>query len=450
MSAGVEFHGEVIEADFITTAVEWLAERPLVDPAPRPGFNCAILNPPYRKLHSQSDARRALATVGIETSNLYTAFLWLTMRLLGKDGERIAITPRSFCNGPYFRVFREAFLTKMTLRRIHVFESRKIAFKDADVLQENVVFQAIKNKQWDRAVISSSESVDDVDVLDREVTQAELVSQPGSVIHIVPDDLGTRFAQRVNEFTTTLADLPLEVSTGRVVDFRVRDALTFEGNGQTVPLIYPLHLVGGFVSWPKPGKKPDYLRVEAATEDLLVPPGNYVLVKRFSAKEEKRRVTAAVCDPARLPDADYAFENHLNYFHRKGQPLSADLAKGLAAYLNSTLVDAYFRQFSGHTQVNAADLRGLRYPDAATLVRIGRRIGASFPDQQQVDAILSEETNMAGDDPVKVKQRVDEALEVLAALGLPNAQRNERSALTLLALLDLEPTQPWDKKTGLS
>lgn len=36
------------------------------------------------------------------------------------------------------------------------------------------------------------------------------------------------------------------------------------------------------------------------------------------------------------------------------------------------------------------------------------------------------------------------ALQILADLGLPRAQQNERSALTLLALLDLKPGQAWD------
>jgi diadenosine tetraphosphatase ApaH/serine/threonine PP2A family protein phosphatase len=39
--------------------------------------------------------------------------------------------------------------------------------------------------------------------------------------------------------------------------------------------------------------------------------------------------------------------------------------------------------------------------------------------------------------------RVEEALQVLTDLGLPRAQRNERSALTLLALLDLRPGSKW-------
>ena len=65
------------------------------------------------------------------------------------------------------------------------------------------------------------------------------------------------------------------------------------------------------------------------TESLLVPAGSYVLVKRFSAKEEKRRVAAAVCDPARLPGDDYGFENHLNYFHRRGNGLPGSVRKGV-------------------------------------------------------------------------------------------------------------------------
>ena len=47
----------------------------------------------------------------------------------------------------------------------------------------------------------------------------------------------------------------------------------------------------------------------------------------------------------------------LNVLHRENAGLSEDLAKGLAVFLNSTAIDAYFRQFSGHTQVNAGDLQ---------------------------------------------------------------------------------------------
>jgi hypothetical protein len=40
-------------------------------------------------------------------------------------------------------------------------------------------------------------------------------------------------------------------------------------------------------------------------------------------------------------------------------------------------------------------------------------------------------------------RRIAEAQEILTALGLPAEQRNERAALTLLALLDLPPRKPW-------
>ncbi|MBI3836857.1 MAG: Eco57I restriction-modification methylase domain-containing protein [Planctomycetia bacterium] len=446
--AGIGFSADVIQGDFIRAGVEMLADRRLLE-SDRKEFACAILNPPYRKINSQSDTRRILRAVGIETSNLYAAFLWLVFRLLKTNGEMIAITPRSFCNGPYFRPFRQAFLREMTIDRIHVFESRKTAFKDADVLQENVIFRAVKNKQSRQAEISSSTGPNDPNIFSRAVSQTELVhpNDPDSVVYIVPDELGTRFAEQAKNFPATLGDLRIQVSTGRVVDFRCKDAIAFESNGRTVPLIYPIHFERGFIVWPKRGKKPNYLKVEPETQSLLVPEGVYVLVKRFSAKEERRRVAAAVCDPDRLPRSPYGFENHLNYFHRKGGGLSASLAKGLAAYLNSTLVDSFFRQFSGHTQVNASDLRSLKYPSLEVLEHIGTKIGDSFPVQEEIDRLVREESGMAGDDPAKVKRRIEESRSVLKALGLPKAQQNERSAMTLLSLLDLKPGRRWAKVT---
>lgn len=40
---------------------------------------------------------------------------------------------------------------------------------------------------------------------------------------------------------------------------------------------------------------------------------------------------------------------------------------------------------------------------------------------------------------------VDEALQILAAMSVPSAQRNERSALTLLALIDVQPDGAWSE-----
>jgi hypothetical protein len=43
----------------------------------------------------------------------------------------------------------------------------------------------------------------------------------------------------------------------------------------------------------------------------------------------------------------------------------------------------------------------------------------------------------------KNDQKIQEALEIILALGLPRQQQNERSALTLLSLLDLKPADRW-------
>ncbi|NLA18854.1 hypothetical protein GPU89_19600 [Burkholderia cepacia] len=82
------------------------------------------------------------------------------------------------------------------------------------------------------------------------------------------------------------------------------------------------------------------------------------------------------------------FENHLNYFHLNGEGLPRDLARGLALFLNSTAVDQYFRQFSGHTQVNATDLRNLHYPTVEQLAQVGRHFDEALSEQQRIDAIV--------------------------------------------------------------
>jgi len=48
----------------------------------------------------------------------------------------------------------------------------------------------------------------------------------------------------------------------------------------------------------------------------------------------------------------------------------------------------------------------------------------------------------------RAKAQIDAALAVLTDLGMPRAQRNERSALCLLALLDVTPVKVWSEATS--
>jgi adenine-specific DNA-methyltransferase len=181
----------------------------------------------------------------------------------------------------------------------------------------------------------------------------------------------------------------VDVSTGRVVDFRVKSALRLQPEAGTVPLLYPCHFNGGSIHWPKTeNRKPNALLDNDETRPSLVPSGVYLLTKRFTSKEEPRRLVACLVDPETLKTEWIGFENHLNYFHAGGRGLDRRLALGLFLFLNSTVADQYFRSFSGHTQVNATDLRALPYPERKTLEAMGDEVKDLSLSQEQIDSIL--------------------------------------------------------------
>jgi adenine-specific DNA-methyltransferase len=393
ISNGIVFHGIIKPEDFVSAAITETKESLFAVPGER--FTHVILNPPYRKINSKTVTSRMLYSSDIEVANLYAAFVWLSMQLLEPEGQMVAITPRSFCNGPYFKKFRAAFLLMMSLKWIHLFESRKKAFGDDDVLQENIIYHAVRGLQKPKSVIISASEGLDFEKTRTLFVPYDRVVHPADrdmFIHLSINDADVGPAERMRCLTTSLNKLGLGVSTGRVVDFRARQHLRQSPEQETVPLVYPCHFLNGFINWPvESGKKPNAIASSSETSDLLVEAGFYVLTKRFSSKEQQRRVMAAIYDPTRIGAPLVGFENHLNYFHKQGKGLAADLAKGLAVYLNSTIVDQYFRLFSGHTQVNATDLRKMPYPTHEQLLRLSKYVKETMPDQETIDDIMEKE-----------------------------------------------------------
>ncbi|MBD2505628.1 BsuBI/PstI family type II restriction endonuclease [Anabaena azotica] len=450
--AGISLHYEIKEKDFIEDAAKILQPN-LFKNIQNSSFTHAIINPPYLKINSNSKFRTLLRSLGLETSNLYTGFIAATSLLLQPEGELVSISPRSFCNGPYFKDFRRMFLEMMALNHIHLFESRQEAFND-EILQETVIIHAVKQKQkLDNVLITTSTSVDDDFIMSNSLEYKEVVHPNDSqqIIHIIPDKLSQEAIQKIASFTYSLEDLELTVSTGRVVDFRAKEFLRLSLDEDCVPLIYPVNLSKGYIEYPAITKKHQALLNTEQTTSLLVPNEHYVLTKRFSSKEEKKRVVAAVYNADKIFHSWVGFENHLNYFHHNGKGLNINLARGLSAYLNSTIIDTFFRLFNGHTQVNATDLRILKYPNLEQLISLGEQIGEKLVSQEEIDYLIEELLSMNSQsehDIIAIKTRIDEALQILSLLGFPRSQLNERSALTLLCLLGLKPHDPWQSASS--
>ncbi len=225
--ASLDFTARVRTRDFIQDGARQV-QRGLFASFPRSvGYTHAILNPPYRKIRQDSAHRRQLRAVGIETSNLYTGFLALATLLLAPEGELIAIVPRSWCNGPYYRPFRQLFLDHMSLRQVHVFASRREAFRDDAVLQENIILYAIKTRRIAPVRLTASSDATLSDLMERTCQPDQIVqpNDPNLFIYLAPDLQAQHVLDRIGALPHTLSSLGLEVSTGPVVHFRVRKQL---------------------------------------------------------------------------------------------------------------------------------------------------------------------------------------------------------------------------------
>ncbi len=358
-----------------------------------PSFTHAILNPPYKKINSDSTHRKLLRQVGIETVNLYSAFVALSILLLEDKGELVAIIPRSFCNGNYYKSFRKIITDNTAIKHMHLFESRDQAFKEDDVLQENIIIYLKKGVKQGKVVVSRStdETMSDYSESSFAFTQIVKPNDSEAFIHVPLNGKNRIESSEALQFS--LKDLGISVSTGPVVDFRAREYIHSEPVIGSVPLLYPTHFNGKEIDWPKAGKKPNAIDLNDETKKMFFPNGFYTVVKRFSSKEEKHRIVARIINPQKFDTEFLGFENHLNVFHINKNPLPEDFAYGLAAYLNSSFVDTHFRSFNGHTQVNATDLRQMRYPNSEVLIGLGKwakKINSFDPNiiDKQIEDIL--------------------------------------------------------------
>ncbi|MDD3586829.1 MAG: Eco57I restriction-modification methylase domain-containing protein [Thermoguttaceae bacterium] len=336
-------------------------------------FDMVIGNPPYMKVAKDSPEAAAMSDVCYGAPNLYFLFASMSLFNLRDDGEMVYIIPRSWTSGAYFKKYRERFLTEGAMEHIHLFVSRDKVFEKESVLQETIIIKVRKTVNKPRNVIIST-TKSNRDFSDRTLFRAPydvVVSGNDHYVYLVTNEQEVETLRQLNEWSDTLPSIGLRMKTGLTVDFRNQDALRSEAQAQAVPLFYSHHIKDGKVVFPV-GKEREYIMTEQ--QGLLQKNANYLFVKRFTAKEEHRRLQCGVYLARKYPEyTEISTQNKINFISGLND-LSECIIYGLYVLFNSTIYDCYYRILNGSTQVNSTEINSMPVPPVSTIEAMGKEL----------------------------------------------------------------------------
>jgi adenine-specific DNA-methyltransferase len=395
---GLDVEYNIFEQDYILqnkrcftkSDLMWNCEKPI-------SYDFIISNPPYYKIDINAPQAIVMNELISGQPNIYALFMALSASMLQTEGEMVFITPRSFCSGLYYKKFRQWFLKNAQITNIHIFESRKEVFDHDEVLQENIIIKAKKLKiseKHNKIIISESKNKHFDKISKLEVQSEDVIFRKNGdiFIRIPTSHLDIEILHFIDSWPNTLKELGLEISTGPVVSFRAEEYLLPELTEipASIPLLWMHNIKNMSIVSLSKEKKASAIQVSRETKHLLLPVKNYVLVKRFSSKEQKRRLYASVLLESEFPFKNVGIENHVNYIHKPGGFLSVFEAFGIASLLNTTIIDKFFRSLNGNTQVNATDIRSLPLPDIENIRKIGKAVyeSGSYKNGIDLDGII--------------------------------------------------------------
>ena len=378
---GWDLSYRIINADFILTNINVAQSQMLLDANPaKVRYDYIVSNPPYFKLNSNSPETILLKDFTSGQPNIYVFFMIISMLLLKSKGQLVFITPRSFCSGLYHMKFRKWLIEHYSIENIHNFDSRKNVFYNEDILQESIIIKVRNNKPFtpnQKVTVSQSNDSTFADLTTGKFPYADIFHHEDAFIKIPANKEELAISKILQKWNLTFQSLGMSVSTGPVVAFRAKEYLlnSIDTKEKLTPLLWMHNIQGLDVRWPldKAGKE-KYISTSDQTRNILLPAKNYILLKRFTSKEQQRRLYAGVLLGTDIKSKYIGIENHLNYIHKKNGDIPADEAFGIAAFLNTSIVDCFFRSINGNTQVNAGDLRALPLPPLLKLKEIGRQV----------------------------------------------------------------------------
>ena len=368
----------IVKEDYILVQSNDFNENLLADKNP-PKYDFIIANPPYLRVMRDHPAAISMPKVVHGAPNLYFLFAAMSLFNLKTNAEMVYIIPRSWTSGTYFKAFRSYLLTEGKIEQIHLFVSRDKVFNNEEVLQETMIIKVKRcNRSPKNVLITSSNSCNDfAEITKLNVPYDAVVSGEDLYVYLPTSNEEIAVINMINTYHTTLPDEGIKMKTGIVVDFRQWDDLRKAPGDHILPLFYSQHIRDGKVYHQPSGKEYDWIVDEKP--GLIQKNKNYVFVKRFTAKEEKRRLQCGIYSPDDFKEYKYiGTQNKINFVDRvDGGEMDIPTTYGVYALLNSTLFDMYYRILNGSTQVNSTEINSIPVPPASVIRKIGEQVIAT-------------------------------------------------------------------------
>lgn len=361
----------------------------MLDANPTPKkFDLVIGNPPYMKVAKDAPEALAMPDVCYGAPNLYFLFATMSLFNLKDGGELVYIIPRSWTSGAYFKKFRQEFLSIGVLEHIHLFVSRDKVFEKESVLQETIIIKVKKATQQPE-MISISTTKSNSDFSNKTMFSAPyttVVNGDECYVYLVTNEEDANTLETLNRLNETLPSIGLRMKTGLTVDFRNREALRDSAEESAVPLFYSQHIQDGKVVFPV-GKEHEYIVTDQS--GLRQQNTNYLFVKRFTAKEEHRRLQCGIYLARKHPEyTEISTQNKINFICGL-KDLSECVVYGLYVLFNSTLYDCYYRILNGSTQVNSTEINTMPVPSMNIIEAMGKElIRVRDMSEESCDSIL--------------------------------------------------------------
>ena len=337
-------------------------------------FDMVVGNPPYRTISGSSPEAKVMPDICGGTPNLYFMFAAMSMFNLKQGGELVYIIPRSWTSGAYFGKFREKLFSEGVLKHIHLFRARRNIFDGDDILQETVIIRLAKTHEKPRKVtVTTSLDGSFAGMTSFQASYSSVVSGRDNYVFLAADENEADILERFAAMNRTLVTEGMRMRTGLTVDFRCSELLRDEAGKNTVPLFRSCHIRGGDIVFPL-GKENEY--IISTRRGLLQENRNYLFVKRFTSKEESRRLQCGVYLAGRFPDyLSISTDNKINFIDSEsGVSLTEKTVYGLFVLFNSSMYDRYYRILDGSTQVNSMEINSVPVPGMDIIDAMGERL----------------------------------------------------------------------------